>query len=119
MRAGYHPAHKGGLEKNASKNDLKKQGFYHTPAWRSLRRLALQRDHYLCQNCLRQKRIEKATEVHHVKPIADYPELALTLDNLESLCWSCHEQTKPRGAAPSAPTGVRIIRVRDGTGESG
>lgn len=74
--------------------------------------LALQRDNYLCQECLRKKRIVKATEVHHIKPIADFPTLALNLDNLESLCWDCHEQTKPRGGK-NAPLseGVRIIKV--------
>lgn len=111
MRGGYHPTHKSGPEKN----DPKKQGFYHTPAWRKLRVLALQRDHYLCQECLRQKRIVKATEVHHIKPIADFPELALTLDNLESLCWDCHELTKPRRVKAVAPAGVRVIKIADGT----
>lgn len=106
MRAGYHPA------KNAAeKSDLKKQGFYHKTAWRKLRQLALQRDHYICQNCLKKEnKITRATEVHHIRSIADYPELALDLDNLTSLCWDCHEQTKPRGKQETAPTGVRIIR---------
>ena len=118
MRAGYHPTHERGPEKTASKNDLKKQGFYHTPAWRKLRVLALQRDHYLCQECLRKKRIVKATEVHHIKPITDFPELALSLDNLECLCWSCHEETKSHGSASTVPSGVRILRIRDGTEEN-
>lgn len=115
MRAGYHPAHKAAEKKDARKNSLKEAGFYHTGSWRRLRVLALQRDHYLCQNCLRQKRVTIATEVHHIKPIADFPELALTLDNLESLCWDCHEQTKPRGTPLEIP-GVKIIRI---TGSSG
>ncbi len=109
MRAGYHPE-----KNNGEKNELKKQGFYHWPAWRQLRTMALHRDHYLCQECLRKKRIRRATEVHHVKPIADFPELALELDNLESLCWNCHEETKPRKAVHK-PKGVRVIRISDGT----
>lgn len=92
------------------KNDLKEQGFYHSPAWRRLRVLALQRDHYLCQACLRQKRITIATQVHHKIPIAEDASLALRLDNLESLCWDCHELTKPR-KAPRGKPGVKIIRV--------
>lgn len=104
-RAGYHPSQKD----DGGKNALKEQGFYHWPAWRRLRVLALQRDHYLCQACLRQKKITPATEVHHVQPITEHPELALCLDNLESLCWDCHEQTKLRGAA-TPPSGIRIIR---------
>ena len=106
MRAGYHP----GKNKGTEENTLKKQGFYHTGAWRRLRLLALQRDNYLCQECLRKKKITKATEVHHLKPIADFPTLALDLDNLESLCWDCHEQTKPRGNT-TVPSSVRIIKI--------
>lgn len=104
-RAGYHPSGKSGDEKNA----LKEQGFYHWPTWRRLRLLALQRDHYLCQACMRRKKITPATEVHHIQPITNRPELALCLDNLESLCWDCHEQTKPRGAL-KMPLGIRIIK---------
>lgn len=107
MRAGYHPWKKDPPEKNA----LKKQGFYQSQAWRRLRLLALQRDNYLCQECLRKKRITRATEVHHVKPIADFPALALDLDNLESLCWDCHEQTKPRGSKKTTAPSVRVIRI--------
>lgn len=96
------------------KETLKKQGFYQKAAWRRLRRQALERDHYLCQECLRHRRFTKATEVHHKKPVEKYPELALELDNLESLCWTCHEQTKVRTGAPearSAPNGVRVIKI--------
>ena len=110
MRAGYHPVNK----KTGLKNELKEQGFYKTTAWRRARLLALQRDNYLCKECLRKKHITKATEVHHVKPIDSHPSLALSLDNLESLCWDCHELTKPRRhAADDLP--VRVIRIRDGS----
>lgn len=89
--------------------DLKAQGFYKTQAWRRLRRIALQRDHYLCQKCLDKKRIKKATEVHHIKPIKDNPEKALDLENLQSLCKDCHEATKHRGAVPCYP--ARVISM--------
>lgn len=57
-----------------------------------------------------------ATEVHHILPVDDYPELALALDNLESLCWDCHEQTKDHGKrVVQAPTGVRVIKVSNGS----
>lgn len=102
-------------EKQCGKKEpLKKQGFYQKAAWRRLRRQALERDHYLCQECLRQKRFTKATEVHHIKPAEDYPELALTLSNLESLCWPCHELTKHRTnntAEHETPRGVRVIKI--------
>jgi 5-methylcytosine-specific restriction endonuclease McrA len=30
--------------------------------------------------------------VHHIKPLSDYPDLALVLENLLSLCNSCHNK---------------------------
>lgn len=74
----------------------------------------MQRDHYLCQECLRNHYVKAATEVHHIKPLEDYPELGLELDNLESLCWDCHELTKSRKGKPM-PRGVRVIKVSDGS----
>ena len=108
MRSGYHPSHDGGTQ------TLKEQGFYHKPAWRRVRLLALQRDNYLCQKCMRRKKITPATEVHHIKELEDYPELGLELDNLESLCWQCHEETKRRRSV-CLPTKINIIRIRDGS----
>ena len=98
--------------KPAKKNPLKKSGFYQGRPWRKVRSIALQRDHYLCQHCLQQKRFTPATDVHHIKPLEDFPELGLDLDNLTSLCWRCHEQTKHR--RPDADYGgVRVIRIKD------
>ena len=106
------------MEKMAEKKlSLKEQGFYHSPAWRHLRVQALRRDHYLCQECLKKKRIKKATEVHHIKPLEDHPELALDLDNLTSLCWRCHEETKHHKAGKQLPSGVRIIKVSNGAAD--
>ena len=110
MRSGYHPA----LEKGKEEGALKKQGFYHRPAWRRIRQQALHRDHYLCQECLRQKKIVPATEVHHVLPLEDFPELGLELSNLTSLCWYCHEQTKHKKKEQIIP-GVRVLKIKDGS----
>lgn len=92
---------------------LKEQGFYGRSAWKRLRLQALNRDHWLCQECLRQGRIRQAREVHHLKPLEDFPELGLCLDNLESLCHECHEDTKIREDRKETPTpqGVRIIKA--------
>lgn len=112
MRSGYHP----GQHREPGKNDssLKKQGFYQTPAWRRIRTMALQRDNYLCQLRLSKKCTRIATEVHHIKPLEDFPELALDLDNLTSCCWWCHEETKRRRSERHEPP-VRIIHIRDGS----
>lgn len=100
-------------QKKNEKQGLKEQGFYHWPAWRRIRQLALQRDRFLCQNCLHKKGVIKtATEVHHLQPVEDFPELALELDNLQSLCWQCHEETKHRSRKVIAvPKGVRVIKI--------
>lgn len=109
MKSGYHPSH------DEQGQTLKEQGWYHTPAWRRARLLALQRDHYLCQECLRQGKVTHATEVHHIKPLKDYPELGLEVSNLESLCWQCHEGTKVKIKTINAPPSVKILCVRDGS----
>ena len=72
---------------------------------------ALNRDHWLCQECLRKGMINTAEEVHHIKPLEDFPELGLRLDNLESLCHACHEATKERKRKSVTVPGVRIIRA--------
>ena len=82
----------------------KEQGWYHTPAHRKWRKLVLQRDK-ICQHCKR----KPATEAHHIKPLEDYPDLALDLGNGLGLCFSCHELTKTRGKR--LPVGVRIIKA--------
>ena len=73
--------------------------FYKTPAWRRLRLVALERDHYICQDCLAQKRLgariraRRAVVVHH-----------------------SHNKRPPEkggtpGRAPTpVPSGVRIIK---------
>ena len=101
--------------------DKKADPFYRTKAWRQLRRQALQRDHYLCQDCLAAKargemvRPRGAVVVHHIKPREQYPELSLELDNLVSLCDACHNKRHPekgrREVEAPPPTGVRIIKV--------
>ena len=108
MSAGYSPVHK---------ETLKNSGFYKTTAWRRIRRLALQRDHYLCQGCMRKRVYKKATEVHHIIAVDADPTLALSLDNLESLCRYCHEDTKSRGKIVTHVTlasgaKVRVIAIR-------
>lgn len=96
--------------------------FYKSAHWRRLRKTALERDHYMCQDCLAAKRRgemirpRSASVVHHILPRDKYPELALDLDNLVSLCDACHNKRHPEkggGAADAAEVkpGVRIIKV--------
>ena len=69
--------------------------FYKTGAWLRCRELALTRDLYLCQVCLPNKGPIHANTVHHVIHLKDDPSKALDLDNLISVCPSCHNTLHP------------------------
>ncbi len=70
--------------------------FYKSKAWKRLRLIALRRDKGKCQECLRnENRLVEANTVHHDKEVRDYPLLALTLSNLESVCKTCHNLKHP------------------------
>ena len=76
--------------------------FYIKKVWREKRKEIIQRDHCECQACKRKGKIKvlkiktndksKRAYVHHIKHLKDYPELALDNDNLETLCFYCHEE---------------------------
>ena len=91
--------------------EKEKHRFYHSGAWQRKRTEVLKRDHYECQEC--RKRIttaskegrqlhgweihlNRATCVHHIKELADHPELALDEENLMSLCDRCHNDIHGR-----------------------
>ena len=67
--------------------------FYSSGAWKKARMLALGRDHGECVMCARAGRYvrdkagrlcrPRATMVHHIKPIKEHPELALSLRSEE------------------------------------
>lgn len=79
--------------------------FYHSAAWRALRERALVRDAYLCQPCLRERRIARADTVHHIVPIEQDWSRRLDLRNLESVCRACHNRLHERGAVRQADSG--------------
>lgn len=72
----------------------------------------MKRDNYECQQCKREglvtidskkeegKRKEIVLNVHHKKEIETHPELALELDNLETLCVSHHNKVHGKGFRP-------------------
>ncbi|WBX80132.1 HNH endonuclease signature motif containing protein [Virgibacillus salarius] len=70
--------------------------FYQSKEWRTLRLEALKRDNYECQECKRQGGVSLAQNVHHIKEVKQFPELALVLDNLESICIPCHNHEHKR-----------------------
>ncbi|MBM7717290.1 5-methylcytosine-specific restriction endonuclease McrA [Bacillus thermophilus] len=90
------------------KTPEQKKKFYHSSAWQELRQLALERDNYECEWCKREgkvtvdsvkeegKRKEIVLNVDHKYSIEQYHQLALVLDNLETLCVYHHNVKKGR-----------------------
>lgn len=58
--------------------------------WRKLRKMALVRDGYLCQECLNNNRVITGTEVDHIIPKAQGGRD--NMENLQCLCKSCHQK---------------------------
>jgi 5-methylcytosine-specific restriction protein A len=73
--------------------------FYQSKAWKQLRKLKLSKQP-LCERCMKQGKYTLATDVHHVKPVFDYPDEKLKIENLQSLCKPCHEQIHKDGYYP-------------------
>ena len=76
-----------------------KRAFYRSGEWLSLKAVALERDNYECQECKRLGYLtikeskpdkQKVLDVDHIKEIEKFPELALELDNLKTLCIKHH-----------------------------
>lgn len=72
---------------------------YDSARWKKKRARILRRDGYMCQRCRRYGRHVEAREVHHIKPVDEFPELAWNDDNLVSLCHACHNAQHPEKAS--------------------
>lgn len=87
------------------------KAFYNSSAWKHKRLEILDRDRYECQDCRKRlieaaeagermsgddRKLRRAEEVHHIKELREYPELALNDDNLVSLCAKCHNMRHGR-----------------------
>ena len=71
---------------------------YTSEKWKRKRKYILSRDNYKCQICKRYGKNKEATEVHHIKHVDEYPELAYENKNLISLCHACHNSQHPEKA---------------------
>jgi 5-methylcytosine-specific restriction endonuclease McrA len=74
--------------------------FYDSPAWRKIRKKALERDRYACMLCKERGSFTRANTVHHIQELKNAPHLALTLSNLQSLCHACHDKIHAKGFSP-------------------
>lgn len=87
-------------KKQSKLNQADRDAFYKTTDWTSKRLVAIRRDNKECQACKARGRVSTGRlVVHHIKTLEAYPELALDLDNLITLCHSCHEMVHGRGHA--------------------
>lgn len=60
-----------------------------TPEYYTWRMAVFTRDNFTCQKCGDGK--GGNLRAHHIKPFAEYPELALDVDNGMTLCATCHD----------------------------
>ena len=58
-------------------------------AWRRLRAAVLAEEP-LCRLCAAAGRTEAATEVDHIAPVCERPDLQMARSNLRGLCHRCH-----------------------------
>ncbi|MDV2683812.1 HNH endonuclease signature motif containing protein [Alkalihalophilus lindianensis] len=97
------------------KRDKEATAFYNSSAWRKCREVVLIRDDFLCVLCLKKGIIQTAATVHHMKHFKEYPELALDIDNLISVCLACHNKLHPERGMNKKSTkkrkGVRVVEI--------
>lgn len=62
--------------------------------WRKLRKMAMDRDDWLCQPCQRKGRVTPATQCDHVTP--KHKGGTDDLHNLQGICQSCHKRKTQR-----------------------
>jgi hypothetical protein len=70
---------------------------YYGPSWRPARRAARERDSHQCRRCGR--KLGRRPDVHHIQPFNTFAshEEANRVENLVSLCHSCHMYVEWRG----------------------
>ncbi len=77
--------------------------------WQTQRAKALERDNHHCQTCGTAARPNQGLHVHHIRPFRDFPpgrvDEANQLDNLVTLCPSCHRRAEQGQQSRSALSG--------------
>ena len=76
--------------------------WYYGPNWSEQRTKAIERDNHECQQCgMNESKMDRSPDVHHIKRIGwfkeefespDWWERGNKLENLVTLCRSCHQQ---------------------------
>jgi DEAD/DEAH box helicase domain-containing protein len=85
------------------------------PSWTQARELARARDLYQCRQCGVQEQAGQAHSVHHIRPFREfgyspgenrYDQVANKLDNLITLCKTCHQRAEGARGTRSALAGL-------------
>jgi DEAD/DEAH box helicase domain-containing protein len=88
------------------------------PNWSAQRELALERDAFRCRVCGAQGRAGNGLHVHHIRPFREYGYIpgeneaylvANDLENLVTLCGSCHRQAEAGQQTRSALGGLAYV----------
>lgn len=86
--------------------------FYESRKWKKKRESILRRDAYQCQESKRYGKYAEATTVHHIYPLEEYPELALTDWNLISMSAAQHDRMHDRKTDKVTSLGMYWQRKR-------
>lgn len=85
------------------------ESFYKSKRWKKLRERVLQRDGYQCQESKRYGKAVPANTVHHIFPMADYPQYRWESWNLISLCNEVHNQLHDRNTDELTDKGRELM----------
>lgn len=72
--------------------DKRSNSFYHSMAWKKVRKLAILNSNGLCVRCFDNNRLVQGYIVDHIIPVKEDWSKRLELDNLQYLCLACHNK---------------------------
>src|ERR1700749_1353206 len=90
--------------------------FYDKQAWRDLRRIVLQRDHYRCVRCSAYVGGKGPARVDHIATIKEAPHRALDMTNLRTLCATCDNRSHNEKSRRLPYRVDKIVHGHDATG---
>ncbi|MDA5537984.1 HNH endonuclease [Streptococcus thermophilus] len=76
--------------RNRDDESKERYAFYRSRTWSSIRKIALERDSYLCQYCLTLGTVTPDSRIgDHVTPVEIAPEIKTDINNVVATCRSC------------------------------
>ena len=94
------------------------QSLYNSNVWKKVRRNKIVNSP-LCELCAIQNVLVEATIVHHIVPVKDDWSKRLDMDNLQSLCHTCHENIHAQQHVKTRTTGGTARTTPRGTPRPG